>query len=186
MVIEKFLIEPQKALLVVIDFQEKLANAMKKDVLESTLKNTLKLIHLCKIHDIPILFTEQYPKGLGQTLTEIKNLIDESAIEKIHFSCLNEEKFIEKIKQLSRNQVILVGMEAHVCVFQTALDFLIRDYRVFVPKDAVCSRRKDDWRVGIDLIKEAGGIITCTETIIFQILKKAGTPQFKAMLEFVK
>jgi len=186
MVIEKFLIEPQKALLIVIDFQEKLANAMKRDVLESTLKNTLKLIHLCKICDIPILLTEQYPKGLGQTLIEIKNLIDKPAIEKIHFSCLNEEKFIEKIKQFNRNQVILVGMEAHVCVFQTALDFLIRDYRVFVPKDAVCSRRKDDWRVGIELIREAGGVITCSETIVFQILRKAGTSQFKAMLEFLK
>lgn len=77
-------------------------------------------------------------------------------------------------------------METHVCVWQTALDLLLRDYHIFVPDDAVCSRRKEEWKTGLELIKNAGGVITCTETLIFQILKKAGTDEFKKMLELVK
>lgn len=184
--IEKFFVNSENVLLVIVDFQEKLAKAMKESILENTLKNTRSLINLCKLYSIPIIMTEQYPKGLGTTLKEINELIDSEKIEKIHFSCVGEERFIEKLKEKNRNKIILIGMETHVCVLQTALDLLLRGYQILVPKDAVCSRRKDDWKTGLELIKDAGGVITCTETLIFQILKKAGTPEFKKMLEFVK
>jgi len=77
-------------------------------------------------------------------------------------------------------------METHVCLWQTAIDLIKKDYIVFVPKDAVCSRRKLDWETGLDLIKSAGGILTTTETLVFQILKRAGTPEFKKILELLK
>lgn len=183
---DRFFIESDHTLLVIVDFQEKLAKAMKDEVLDNTLKNILKLINLAKIYSLPIILTEQYPKGLGNTLKEIKTLVNEEPIEKLYFSCLQEEKFIQKISQLMRKKIILTGMETHVCVWQTALDFLIRDYRVFVPKDGVCSRRKEDWKTGLELIRQVGGVVSCTETLIFQILRKAGTTEFKKMLEFIK
>ncbi|MCX8034311.1 MAG: hydrolase [Thermodesulfovibrio sp.] len=186
MIAEKFIIEPENSIIVVIDFQEKLAMAMKEEILDNTLKNVIKLINLAKIYSIPIVLTEQYPKGLGSTLQEIKTLIEEIPIEKIHFSCVQEEKFIQKLNQYGRKKIILTGMETHVCVWQTALDLIFRGFNIFVPKDGVCSRKKEDWKTGLALIQQAGGIITCTETLIFQILKKAGTPEFKKMLEFVK
>jgi isochorismate hydrolase len=184
--VEKFFIDRKDCLLVIVDFQEKLAKAMKKEVLDKVLKNIIRLNELCKLLQIPVLVTEQYPKGLGGTLEELKNRLNQSPIEKICFSCAGEEKFIDKLKELNRKAVILTGMETHVCVWQTALDLVFRDYRVFVPNDAVCSRRKEDWKTGLQLVRDAGGLITCTETLIFQILKKAGTDEFKKMLEFVK
>ncbi|WP_353684639.1 hydrolase [Thermodesulfovibrio sp. 3907-1M] len=183
---EKFFISPENALFVIIDMQEKLAKAMKEDILEKTVKNIITFVELCKIYQIPIIFTEQYPKGLGKTLEEIKSLINDEAIEKISFSSAGEEKFISKIRELNRQKIILTGMETHVCVWQTALDLLQRGYHVFVPSDAVCSRKKQDWKIGIELMKNAGAVITCTETLVFQLLKKAGTAEFKKMLEFIK
>lgn len=186
MKLEKFFIRPDNAILVIIDVQEKLAKAMKEEILERTVKNIVTLIELCKLYQIPVMFTEQYPKGLGKTLNEIRDLINEEAIEKIYFSSVGEEKFVNKIKESGRQKIVLTGMETHVCVWQTALDLLQRDYHVFVPSDAVCSRKKEDWERGLELIKDAGGVVTCTETLVFQLLKKAGTAEFKRMLEFIK
>lgn len=184
--INQFFIEPENSILVLIDLQEKLAIAMKEEVLNTVKKNIIKLINLTKIYSIPILLTEQYPKGLGNTLKEITSLIEEEPIEKIHFSCSQEEKFVQKINQYGRKKVILVGMETHVCVLQSAFDLIMRDFYVYVPKDCVCSRKKEDWETGLNLIQQAGGIVTCAETVIFQILRRAGTPEFKKMLEVLK
>lgn len=184
--VEKFFIRPENSVLVIIDVQQKLAKAMKEDIVEKILKNITTLIELCKLYQIPIVFTEQYPKGLGKTLDKVKVLINEEAIEKIYFSSVGEEKFANKIKEIGRQKIILTGMETHVCVLQTALELLVRDYHVFVPFDAVCSRRKEDWRIGIELMRDAGAVISCTETLVFQILKKAGTVEFKKILEFIK
>lgn len=184
--VEKFFIRPENSVLVIIDVQQKLAKAMKEDIVEKILKNITTLIELCKLYQIPIIFTEQYPKGLGKTLDKVKALINEEAIEKIYFSSVGEEKFANKIKEIGRQKIILTGMETHVCVLQTALELLVRDYHVFVPFDAVCSRRKEDWRIGIELMRDAGAVISCTETLVFQILKKAGTVEFKKILEFIK
>jgi len=186
MEIQRFLIKPEDALVVIIDVQEKLVKVMEEEIFKKILKNIVMLIELCKLCQIPVVFTEQYPKGLGQTLNEITSMLNGKAIEKISFSSVDEEKFITKIKELDRKKIILTGMETHVCVWQTALDLLLRDYHIFVPDDAVCSRRKEEWETGLEFIKNAGGVITCTETLIFQILKKAGTDEFKKMLELVK
>lgn len=186
MELERFFIRQEEALLAIVDFQEKLARAIKEDVVERTLENLIKLINLAKIYSIPILLTEQYPKGLGETLKEIRELLSEQPIEKIHFSCMEEEKFSKNLIKTGKRKIILTGMETHVCVLQTALDLLQRDYYVFVPRDAVCSRRKEDWETAINIMHDAGVVVTCTETLIFQILKRAGTPEFKKMLEFLK
>ncbi|MCS7203600.1 MAG: isochorismatase family protein [Thermodesulfovibrio sp.] len=183
---EKFILNPNNLCLVVVDVQEKLSLAMKKDVVEKLVKNILLLIQLSKLYKIPVIITEQYPKGLGRTLPEIKELVDEEAIEKIHFSCIKEEEFFRRIIRAEKNQIILTGMEAHICIWQTALDLVLRGYSVFVPSDAVCSRRKEDWQTALQLMRDVGCIITCTEALVFQILEKAGTEEFKKILEFVK
>lgn len=184
--LDKLFIEADNSILVIIDFQEKLAMAMKEEILDNTLKNIIKLINLAKIYSIPTVITEQYPKGLGKTLQDIKTLIEEEPLEKIHFSCVQDAKFINKINQYGRKKIILTGMETHVCVWQTALDLAVRGFYIYVPKDGVCSRKKEDWKTGLALMQQAGVVITCTETLIFQILKKAGTTEFKKMLEFVR
>ncbi|MEN2995311.1 MAG: isochorismatase family protein [Thermodesulfovibrio sp.] len=186
MKVERFFIMPEDSLLVVVDVQEKLVNAMKEDIVEKILKNIVTLIELCKIYQIPIIITEQYPKGLGKTLGKIKDLINDEPLEKISFSLVAEKKFMNKIIDTKRRKIIITGMEAHVCVLQTALDLVARDYHVFVPYDAVCSRRKLDWHFGLELMKEAGVVVSSTETLVFQILKKAATAEFKRILEFIK
>ncbi len=185
---KKFYIRSEDTLLVITDIQEKLVNAIEKDVAEKTIKNNILLIETAKIFNIPILLTEQYPKGLGKTVEEIKNSLPEyNPIEKVTFSSLLEPNFEKEfIKYSERKKVILTGIETHICVWQTFLDFSKRGYTVFVPKDAVCSRKKLDWKSGLELINSAGGIVTTTETLVFQLLKKAGTPEFKKVLKFVK
>ncbi|MDN5363484.1 MAG: hypothetical protein PWQ91_545 [Eubacteriales bacterium] len=183
----KFFLNASEAAVVIIDMQEKLARAMDKDVLEDVVKNILTLIELGKLFNIPFIVAEQYPKGLGNTLEEISKAVKEfNPIEKISFSCVAEPSFMNALEQTHRRKIVLTGMETHVCVWQTALDLLSRGYYVYVPKDAVCSRRKEDWKTALDLIKDAGGVVTVTEALVFQILKKAGTQEFKKMLEWVK
>ncbi len=186
--IEKYFIAPEEALLVITDIQEKLVKAMDEDIAKEVIKNNVILIETAKLFKIPIILTEQYPKGLGQTVKEIKEILPlYEPIEKISFSSFLEPDFEKELnKHNNRRKIILTGVETHVCVWQTFLDFIKREYTVFIPKDAVCSRRKIDWETGLDLIKTAGGIVTTTETIVFQLLKKAGTPEFKKILELVK
>lgn len=186
MEVESFLISADDALLVIVDIQENLVKAMKDSVAEAVIQNVKKLIELAKIMSIPLVVTEQYPKGLGKTLSQISELTGVDVVEKVCFSCVGEEKFIEKLIEIRRKKVILTGMETHVCILQTCIDLIMRDYKVFVPSDAVCSRRKEDWKAGLELMREAGAVLTTTETLIFQILKRAGTKEFKRMLEFVK
>uniref|UniRef100_A0A7V4N429 Isochorismatase family protein n=1 Tax=Thermodesulfobacterium geofontis TaxID=1295609 RepID=A0A7V4N429_9BACT len=185
---EKYLINTEETLIIITDIQEKLIRAMDEDVVKEVIKNNLILIETAKLFNIPIILTEQYPKGLGKTVEEIKKTLPlYEPIEKITFNSFLEPNFEKKLNEYKdRKKVILTGMETHVCLWQTAIDLIKRDYAVFVPKDAVCSRRKLDWETGLDLIKSAGGIVTTTETLVFQILKRAGTPEFKKILELVK
>jgi nicotinamidase-related amidase len=186
--IEKYLINTEETLVVIIDVQEKLVRAMDEEVVKEIIKNILILIETAKLFNIPIILTEQYPKGLGQTVEEIKKTLPSyEPIEKFTFNSFLEPNFEKKLNEYKdRKKVILTGMETHVCLWQTAIDLIKKDYIVFVPKDAVCSRRKLDWETGLDLIKSAGGILTTTETLVFQILKRAGTPEFKKILELLK
>ncbi len=185
---DRFYINPEETLLVITDIQEKLVSAMKKDVAEEVIKNNILLIETAKIFNIPLILTEQYPKGLGKTVEEIKNSLPEyKPIEKVTFSSLLEPEFEKELTKYSNiKKIILTGIETHICVWQTFLDLVKKGYTVFVPKDAVCSRKKLDWKAGLELINSAGGIVTTTEILVFQLLKRAGTQEFKALLKFIK
>jgi len=182
---EKFFLEKDNAALLIIDIQEKLADVMK--VKEPVIKNSLHLVELAKLINIPVIVTEQYPKGLGHTVEEIRNaLLLYQPIEKMTFSCCEENNFLQTVRGTQKKQFILVGMETHVCVLQTCLGLLRDGYAVHVVKDAVCSRTKENWKTGIAFMREAGAVITSAEIVLFQLLKIAGTTEFKTMVKRIK
>jgi isochorismate hydrolase len=136
---------------------------------------------------IPILMTEQYPKGLGQTVSEIKMELESIVpVEKVSFSCCGVETFNEKLDQTGRKQVILTGIETHVCVLQTAYDLIQKGYEVHGVADAICSRRKLDWKIGLRWMEKRGAMISTTEIIAFQLLKEAGTEEFRGLSKLLK
>ena len=185
MSIDKFMLDRNKAMLLIIDIQERLAVVM--DRKDQVVKNTQHLIELAKLQNLPTVVTEQYPKGLGKTIPEIQSSLRlYLPIEKVSFSCCGEAPFNEHIKRLDRKQIIVTGMETHVCVLQTCLGLIKDGYDVHLVADAVCSRTKANWRSGIEFIRDAGGVLTNTETVLFQLLGVAGTPEFKAISNRIK
>ena len=182
---DKFLIRKDEVTLVLIDIQDKLAAAMKKK--EEVVANCLHLVELAKLLEIPLLVTEQYPKGLGPTLEEIRTALPAyEPFEKTAFDCCREVGFIEKVAATGRKKILLTGMEAHICVLQTTLGLLQAGYPVQVVRDAVCSRTKDNFRIGIEWMRQAGAVITGTETVLFQLLEKAGGEAFKIISKRIK
>ena len=182
---DKFILNKNNALLVIVDIQDKLAVVMKHK--EKIVNNCLHLIEAAKLLNIPIVVTEQYPKGLGHTIKEIKEALPSyEPLEKVTFDCCKGGSFLKQITSLKRKQIILSGMETHVCVLQTCLSLLKKKYSVHLVSDAVCSRKKGDHLTGRELMRDAGAVITCTETVLFQLLEKAGTLDFKAISKRIK
>ena len=177
---------PDAAVLVVIDVQEKLCRAMDEKILDRLTGNIGVLQETARELGIPVVVTEQYVKGLGETLLEIKERLAEPALEKMTFSCCGDPAFLDKLKALGRRQVIVVGMETHVCVLQTVIELLDAGYSVHLVRDAVMSRRKDNWFVGLETARAAGAVITSTEAALFQLLKVAGTESFKKLSKLVR
>ncbi|KJR43512.1 isochorismatase family protein [Candidatus Magnetoovum chiemensis] len=150
-------------------------------------ENTANLIALCKTLKIPIILTEQYPKGIGPTVFEIKENLDKyEPIEKLSFSCLAENEFVNALEAAGKKTVVICGMETHICVLQTALDLLDKHYNVHIVSDGVTSRKQENKTVALNLMASAGAVITSTETVLFQALKKAGTEEFKLIAKRIK
>jgi len=183
---DKFWLDAEKAALVVIDVQEKLAPAMDPDLYNQLLLNGNLLIEGFKGLGLPIIATEQYSKGLGHTVTELAGATDQDCIEKMAFSCCGEDKFIAALEKSGAKHVLIAGMETHVCVFQTVLDLLDRGYVVHLVRDAVSSRFKSDYDNALSTAAKAGAVITTTETALFQLVKVAGTDGFKAVSKLVR
>lgn len=175
-----FFLEREDALLAVIDVQEKLFAAM--DQQEKMVKHIGLLIRTAQRLHLPIVVTEQYPEGLGPTIPALKEFLgEEEPFAKLAFSCWRAEPFWVRLTELGKKTVILTGMEAHICVLQTALDLLQAGFSVHIPLDAVCSRRKENWKVALEQLQMAGAVITCAETVAFELLREAGTEDFKAL-----
>jgi len=178
----KYQIEKEDAVLVIIDIQERLMNAMAER--DQVYKNTALLIETAKQLGIPIVLSEQYPRGLGATAAEIKDhLEDYKYIEKVSFSV--SEQLLD-ILPPERKTLIVTGTETHVCVFQTVRDMVEAGYTVHLAKDAVCSRYEINYSSGLELMRDLGAVITNTETIVFDMLKISGTPDFKAISPLIK
>lgn len=168
-----------------VDIQERLAFVMEHR--GQVTARTALLVEAAKLMDIPVVSTEQYPRGLGPTVPEVKAVLPPGApVEKLSFSCCGEPSFMEALEGTGRKKVVLAGMETHICVLQTALDLLSAGYGVHIPRDAVCSRRKLDWQTGLELAREAGAVVTSAETVLFQLLGRAGTEEFRKISKMVK
>ena len=178
-------LQRKQSALLIIDVQEKISAVMLDR--EFLLKNTVKLIKGCKVLDVPIFVTEQYPKGLGSTEADIVAALGEIApIQKMTFSCCSAGELMAGLKKKAVKQVILTGIEAHVCVQQTALDMLANGYQVHVVRDGVSSRKSTDAEAALERLQNAGAVITTTEAALFELLERAGTPQFKEISQLVK
>lgn len=180
----KYELNKEEALFLIIDIQEKLANIM--DNKDQVVDNTNILIKAGKLMDIPVIFTEQYPKGLGSTLEELTvNLVNPEVYEKTSFNAyLGDIKNV--LDEKKRKKIVIPGMETHICVMQTARELIAAGYEVFIPRDAVCSRTQENFINALDQMKAMGATITNTEAIIFDLLKVSGTPEFKILSKMIK
>lgn len=179
------LIRAQDSILVVIDMQERLVPAMQAPA--RTLRNASLLLEAATACKVPAILTEQYSKGLGPTVHDIA-IVARTApvIEKLHFSCMEEEKFLHTFRKLDRKQAVLAGMEAHICVVQTAASMIEAGYEVFVVSDATASRTIESETACITRLNASGASIVTTEMVVFEWLGKAGTPAFKQLLPLIK
>lgn len=169
----------------VIDIQEKLYPHM--DQKEELLRRTSILLEGFRVLDIPIVLTEQYPKGLGPTLEAISSLLGkEPVFEKISFSCCGEAAVSDRLKSMERPILILCGIEAHVCVLQTVVDLREEGYAVVVVEDCISSRNPEDKRVAVERMRSEGAIISTCESVLFELARVAGTEEFKAISRLVK
>jgi len=179
------MLNPDNTVLVVVDVQEKLARAMYEK--ETLLASIIKVVEGAKILGLPVIRTEQNPKGLGETVSEVAELLsDMRPVTKLSFSCCGEANFMEQLSALNRKQVLILGIESHVCVYQTVADLLQVGYEVQVIADAVSSRTPENRAIGLERCKELGASITSVETALFELLKKAEGDKFKEMLRVVK
>lgn len=179
------MITPKETLLLIIDVQDKLAPAVfEADLVE---KNIGKLLRACKLLGVPAIYTEQYPKGLGHTVAPLKELIGEDQpFEKLSFSCCGGEGFMDRLRSLGRNDILVVGMETHVCVYQTCIELLDFGYNVHLVTDGVSSRTPENRALGIKCIERSGGVPTSTEMAIFELLRVADGDTFKAISKIIK
>lgn len=179
----------ENSALVIIDIQERLVQASKYGI--ETAVNMAKIAKAAAILEVPTIITEQYPKGLGSTVAELQSVLAENSlkIEKAAFSALLEDEFAQKVKELKDagiNQIIIGGIETHICVLQTAADLIKEGFEVYVLKDACASRNKNEYKTGLELLKQYGTKITCVEIALFEWLKTSKHPKFKEVQTLIK
>ena len=179
-------LERERALLVVVDVQERLfPHIHEHQLLE---KELVRLVEGCRELSLPIVVTEQYTKGIGPTIGSVRDALgdDYRPMEKMCFSCVGDEAFLEAINTLGRQQIILCGIESHVCVYQTAIDLLDRGHYVYLVTDAVGSRKASNRDLAFRRIEQAGGTLTSVEMALFELLVVSGTDEFRAVSRLVK
>ena len=173
----------QTTALLLIDVQERINGVM---VDQSHLSRQEVLLEAFGVLDLPVITTEQYPKGLGATVPDLADRLPSPAIEKLTFSCARQPEAMQAIKATNRKQIVVTGIETHVCVLQTALDLLEQGFEVHVPHDAVNSRRASDKEWALHRMLAAGAVVTATESALFELLERCGTDQFKAVSRLIK
>ena len=179
------MLEIDNCSLVIVDIQGKLAQIMYEK--ELLFKNVQILIRATKILNIPILWCQQVPESLGQTIPEIKELLsDIEPINKSSFSCCRDEQFINRIRDFNVNQVLICGIETHICVYQTAIDLLSKGYYVNIIADAVSSRTLNNKKIALNRMAVEGIKISSVEMALFELLKTAKHPNFKEIAKLIK
>ena len=179
------MLEIQKSCLIVVDVQGKLAQLMhEREHLFHSIQILIQAAHILRI---PVLWCQQCPRSLGATVPQIAELLGENEpIDKANFSCCGEQQFNRKLKDLARSQVLLCGIEAHVCIYQTAADLLGQGYDVTVIEDATSSRTPENKRIAIRRMAAEGAHISSVEMALFELLRTAEHPQFKQIARLIK
>ena len=181
-------LDRERTALVVIDVQERLFPAMDADHREEVMRNIKVLTAAARRLNLGTLVTEQYPKGLGHTLQEVKDALPAGVqpVEKVAFSCLGVDAFRSRLTATGARQLLLAGIEAHVCVLMSALDLLAEGYAVHIVADAVTSRTQANWRLAMAQLRQAGAVVTTTETVLFQLLRQADTDDFRELARLIR
>ncbi len=177
------LMDADRSCLLVIDVQTRLAPAMEAH--HRVIANTAVLMKAAARLRVPMLVSEQYPRGLGPTVPELAAGAG-AVVEKIHFSCLGEQAYAQRFRGLGRRQAVVAGIEAHVCVLQTCIELMEGGDQVYVVADAVSSRTAENATLALARLRAAGAAIVTTEMVIFEWLRRAGTPEFKELSALVK
>jgi isochorismate hydrolase len=178
----------ERAVLVVCDVQDRLFPAMDADHREEVMRNIKVLATSARRLSVPIVVTEQYPKGLGHTLPELMETLgpDIEPHEKVTFSCYGAETFRARLEASGAREIVLTGIEAHVCVLMSALDLVATGHTVHVVADAVTSRSQANWRFAMEQLRQADAVVTTTETVLFQLLRQADTDEFRELARLVR
>jgi len=179
------MLQLDSTVLVVIDVQDKLFRVMpEREALAASLR---KLVRGAQVLGVPVILTEQNPKGLGPTIAELADLMPGiQPIPKFSFSCCGEERFLRELEALGRRQVLLAGIELHICVYQTALDLLASGYEVQVVADCVTTRLLENREIGLTKLRDSGAGLTTAEMALFELLKTAEGDVFKEISRIVK
>lgn len=179
-------ISPKDTLALIIDIQEKLVPAIEEK--ETLIHNNKILLKGLNTLGIPMMITQQYTKGLGMTVEPIQTVIGDNFqyFDKITFSCYDDEAISEKIKSYEKKNIIICGMEAHICVLQTVIDCIAEGYHVIVVEDCISSRKGNDKRIAIQRMIQEGAIVTTYESILFELARKAGSDQFKVISQLIR
>lgn len=176
----------EDTLAIMIDVQDKLLPVM--DNKEELVANTTKLLKGLKVIGIPLIESRQYTKGLGETVSELKEFVEEGTpnFEKISFSCYDDKDIKNYIDEQSVKNIILFGIEAHICLQQTAIDCMAAGYQVVVITDCISSRKEEDKNIAIHRYEKEGAILATYESILFELTRQAGTDDFKSISKIIK
>jgi nicotinamidase-related amidase len=179
------MLEPQNCCLVIVDVQGKLAQLMHDR--QALFKNLVILAKAARILDIPVLWCQQCPEALGPTISELAELLtDNQPINKSSFSCCGDPKFVDKLQHLPGREFLLCGIEAHVCIYQTAVELVQRGWRVSVIADAVSSRTARNKEIALEAMRAEAVKLSSTEMVLFELLGGAEHPKFKQIAKLVK
>ena len=180
----KDMFDENNTTVICIDIQEKLVNMLQNS--ETIEKNTSILMKTANILNLDTIITEQYPKGLGSTIETIKGIKDFTTIEKTTFSVLKTPEFVEKFKSLKNKNILIFGIETHICVLQSVIDILESNYNVFLVSDCCASRDENNHNIALDVMKQKGAYIITLEIALFNLLKSSKHPNFKEIQKFIK
>lgn len=177
-------LDPLRTALLVIDLQEKLLPAIASH--ERVLANSLLLLRLAKVIDLPVVLTTQYKRGLGETVPAVRELAGVEALDKTSFGCFGDDAFRARLKSLGRDQLLVAGIESHICVTQTVLGALAQGYHVHVASDAVGSRTEANRQVGLARMERAGALASSAEMALYELLGRSDGAAFKALLPHLR
>jgi len=188
MTMQTHLLNKDNSLLLIVDIQSRLLDAMPEETAKDMVENSTGLILAANLLNIPVLLTEQYPQGLGQTANEISQQLKTSAalFEKTGFSCCSAENFNNTLQKTKRQQIIIVGQEAHVCVLQTALELMQQGFQVHIVEDAVCSRKAEHKFYALQRLQQQGATISNFESVLFEWLRNSTHEHFKEISNLLR